>query len=210
METAAENIYETHTNIKQNYEYNLGVSEKYRFEVLENYFKEKGIVRHQLDTFNDYINNGIQRVVKENDVIIATKEQKYTITFGDVYIPSPSVIEEDRSVRIIYPDEARRRDLTYDSPIFVDVTEKIEIEGRDPEINIHRRVIIGRTPIMLRSDKCNLKNLTQKERVENGECNWDQGGYFIIRGKERVLVGQIRGIYNQPIYILKITVKAQK
>ena len=55
METAAENIYETHTNIKQNYEYNLGVSEKYRFEVLENYFKEKGIVRHQLDTFNDYI-----------------------------------------------------------------------------------------------------------------------------------------------------------
>ena len=201
METAAENIYETHTNIKQNYEYNLGVSEKYRFEVLENYFKEKGIVRHQLDTFNDYINNGIQRVVKENDVIIATKEQKYTITFGDVYIPSPSVIEEDRSVRIIYPDEARRRDLTYDSPIFVDVTEKIEIEGRDPEINIHRRVIIGRTPIMLRSDKCNLKNLTQKERVENGECNWDQGGYFIIRGKERVLVGQIRGIYNQPIIL---------
>ena len=201
METAAENIYKTHTNMKDNYEYDFGVSEKYRFEVLQNYFKEKGIVRHQLDTFNDYLNNGIQRVVKENDIIIASKEQKYTVSFGDVYIPNPSVIEDDRSVRIIYPDEARRRDLTYDSPIFVDVIEKIEIEGQEPEINHHRRVIIGRTPIMLRSDKCNLKNLTQKERVENGECDWDQGGYFIIRGKERVLVGQIRGIYNQPIVL---------
>jgi len=179
------------------------VSEKYRFELLKNYFEEKGLVGHQIITFNDYINNGIQRVVKEADIIVQTKEQKYTVSFGEVYIPNPSVIEEDRSVRLIYPDEARRRDLNYDSPVFVDIIEKLEIENQEPEITLHRRVIIGRTPIMLNSDKCNLHALTKKERIEKGECEWDNGGYFIIRGKERVLVGQLRGVYNQPIVLLQ-------
>ena len=179
------------------------ISEKYRFELLKNYFEEKGLVGHQIVTFNDYINNGIQRVVKEADIIVQTKEQKYTVSFGEVYIPNPSVIEEDRSVRLIYPDESRRRDLNYDSPVFVDIIEKLEIENQEPEITHHRRVIIGRTPIMLNSDKCNLHTLTKKERIERGECEWDNGGYFIIRGKERVLVGQLRGMYNQPIVLLQ-------
>ena len=179
------------------------ISEKCRFELLKNYFEEKGLVGHQIETFNDYINNGIQRVVKEADIIVQTKEQKYTISFGEVHIPNPSVIEEDRSVRLIYPDEARRRDLNYDSPVFVDIIEKLEIENQEPEITHHRRVIIGRTPIMLNSVKCNLHTLTKQERNKKGECEWDNGGYFIIRGKERVLVGQLRGVYNQPIVLLQ-------
>ena len=177
------------------------ISEKRRFQILENYFKEKGILGHQIDTFNDYVNNGIQRVVKESDIVVSNKDYKYTVSFGDVFIPTPSVIEEDRSVRNIYPDEARRRDLTYDSPIFVDVIEKLEIDKEEPDITHHRRIIIGRTPIMLQSDKCNLKNLHERDRIERGECSQDHGGYFIIRGKERVLVGQLRGIYNQPIVL---------
>lgn len=177
------------------------ICEKFRFEILKNYFEDRGIVRHQIDTFNDYLNNGISRVVKESDIIIDTKEQKYTVSFGDVYIPNPSLIEEDRSVRLYYPHEARTRDLTYDAPIHVDIIEKLELEGQEPEITHHRRVIIGRTPIMLGSDKCNLKDFTKKELVEKGECEWDSGGYFIIRGKERVLIGQLRGVYNQPIVL---------
>ena len=65
------------------------ISEKCRFELLKNYFEEKGLVGHQIETFNDYINNGIQRVVKESDIIVQTKEQKYTISFGEVHIPNP-------------------------------------------------------------------------------------------------------------------------
>ena len=180
---------------------NHGLSENYRFEVLKNYFEDKGIVRHQLDTFNDFLSNGIQRVVKESDIVVEDKDKKYSVSFGDIYIPNPSLIEENRSVRYIYPEEARRRDLTYDSPVFVDLIEKIETVGQEPEINYHRRIMFARIPIMLKSDKCNLKDLTKKERIENGECEWDHGGYFIIRGKERVLVGQLRGVYNQPIVL---------
>ena len=182
-----------------------GLSEKYRFEILKNYFDDKGIIRHQIDTFNDFLNNGIQRVVKETDIIINSKEQKYTISFGEIYIPKPGLIEDNRSIRDVYPNECRKRDLTYDSPIFADVIEKLEVEGQKPEINHHRRIMIGRTPIMLNSDHCNLKNLTKNEKIQVGECDWDHGGYFIIRGKERVLVGQLRGVYNQPIVLRQKT-----
>ena len=56
---------------------------------------------------------------------------------------------------------------------------------------------------MLRSEKCNLINCSKRERISKGECEWDSGGYFIIKGKERVLVGQLRGVYNQPIVLLQ-------
>ena len=50
---------------------------------------------------------------------------------------------------------------------------------------------------MINSSKCNIKNLSKDERVKAGECDFDKGGYFIIKGKERVLISQMRGIYNK-------------
>ena len=177
------------------------ISEEYRFNLLKNYFENKGIIRHQVDTFNDYIRHGIRRIIQESDISVQTKEYKYTVSFDEVYIPTPTVFDDDRCVRLLLPSEARQKDMTYDSPIAVDVTERMEVEGEKPEVTYHRRVIIGRTPIMLGSDKCNLRNMHPSERIEAGECSWDAGGYFIIKGKERVLLGQIRGIYNQPIVL---------
>ena len=177
------------------------LSENFKWNVIKSYFEKKGFIDHQITTFNDYINTGIQRVVKECDIIVNQKDLKYTVNFGEVYIPTPKIIEEDRKVRLLYPLEARTKDLNYDSPIFVDIKETIEIDGQKPEINLHERIKIGRTPIMLRSEKCNLSSCSKKERILNGECEWDSGGYFIIKGKERVLVGQLRGIYNQPLVL---------
>jgi len=180
------------------------LSENYKWNIMNEFFKEKGFVAHQIDTFDDYINNGIERVVSENDIVINQSEtQKYTVSFSDVYIPKPSTIEEDRTVREMFPAEARQRDLTYDSPIFVNVTEKTETEGKEDEIVEHKRIIIGRTPIMLNSYKCNLHKLNNNEKIKKGECEQDIGGYFLIKGKERVLIGQLRGLYNQPIVLLQ-------
>jgi DNA-directed RNA polymerase beta subunit len=180
------------------------LTENYKWNIMNEFFKEKGFVSHQLDTFNDYLSNGIERVVSENDIVInQSSTQKYTVSFSDVYIPNPSTIEEDRTVRNMFPSEARQRDLTYDSPIFVNITEKTETQGKEDEIVEHKRIIIGRTPIMLNSIKCNLRKLNSKEKVQKGECEQDIGGYFLIKGKERVLIGQLRGLYNQPIVLLQ-------
>ena len=181
------------------------LSENFKWNVIKSYFDKNGYIDHQISTFNDFINSGLERVVKESNIIVAPKDLKYRylVSFGDVYVPYPTILEEDRKVRKMLPSEARQKDLNYDSPIFVDIKEVYELEGQPEEINIHKRVKIGKIPIMLRSEKCNLSNCTMEERIQNGECKHDNGGYFIIKGKERVLVGQLRGIHNQPIVKLQ-------
>jgi DNA-directed RNA polymerase beta subunit/intein/homing endonuclease len=180
------------------------INETHTWNILGDFFKKKGFVHHQIDSFNNFINTGIQRVIEEEaDIIQEQKEQKYTVSFGRAYIPSPSIIEENRMVVNITPSEARQRELTYDSAIHVDITEIFEEEGKEPEIINHQRVMIGRVPVMLRSDICNLSKCTPTEIIKAGECEWDKGGYFIIKGKERVLIGQLRAVYNQCLVLIQ-------
>ena len=171
--------------------------------------KTYGFVDHQISSFNEFLMNGIPKIINEEPDIIINPEtvsnkrfKSYKVSFSDVYIPKPNVIEDNRELRSFAPHEARLRDLTYDSPIYVNIKETFEIEGEKTEVKNHIRHIIGRIPIMLRSNNCHLTYMTPEERIKKGECKYDEGGYFIIKGKERVLVSQIRGIYNT-VLILK-------
>lgn len=183
------------------------ISEKHTWDILEDIFKREGFVHHQTTSYSNFLCSGIQRIITEEPEIIIIpkndkdkKYSKYSVSFSDIYIPKPSVME-DRELREFYPSEARQRDLTYDAPIYATVTETTEIDGQENEVNKHFRVVLGRIPIMLRSSHCHLSDLTPEERIKAGECPYDEGGYFIIRGKERVLISQIRGIYNIPLVI---------
>jgi DNA-directed RNA polymerase II subunit RPB2 len=40
---------------------------------------------------------------------------------------------------------------------------------------------------MLKSNFCCLKNKNNRDLIQSGECVFDQGGYFIINGSEKVL-----------------------
>ncbi len=181
----------------------MPLSENFRWKVIEAMFAERGFVHHQLSTYNDFIHNGLERVVRESDVNVTTPLFSYTVSFGDVYVPPPNVTDEDRrKTRPLYPSEARDKDLTYDSPVFVDLTETYR-SAEEPEVVHHRRVYIGQIPVMVLSSICNLGTKSKPERIKAGECEWDHGGYFIIKGKERVLVGQLRGVYNQTMVLVQ-------
>ena len=143
----------------------------------------------------------LDNIIQETDVVIEQPGLKYKAKFKNAYISSPSIIDDNRKLKVLYPSEAIKRDLNYESSVCVDIDEIFETEGEEPEFISHKRIEIAKTPIMLLSDKCNLTKLTKNERIEKGECLHDDGGYFIIKGKERVLVGQIRGMYNHPIVI---------
>jgi len=177
------------------------LSENYRWNLVNDFVKRKTLVSHQIDTFDEFISGGINRVINECDINLNMKEFTCKYSFDEAYIPNPCIIKEDRSMRDMYPHEARQSDLTYSSPLFVNIREEITNESGETEINIHKRIIIGNIPIMLRSSKCNLLRHTDKERISLGECEKDYGGYFIIKGKERVLIGQLRNVYNQPIVL---------
>lgn len=185
------------------------MSEKHTWNILEDHFKSKGFVHHQTESFDQFVNVGIHKIITEEpEICITTKGSKstvsysqYRVSFSNVYVPKPTVTEDTRILRSFYPSEARQRDLTYDSPIYATVTETLEIDGKEPEVTEHVRVVLGRIPIMLRSSKCYLTNMTPDEKISAGECEHDQGGYFVIKGKERVLISQLRGVYNIPLVI---------
>lgn len=41
---------------------------------------------------------------------------------------------------------------------------------------------------MVQSFNCALADKTKEERVRAGECEYDEGGYFIIKGGEKIIV----------------------
>ena len=185
------------------------MSEDHTWNILGDHFKKKGFVHHQTESYDQFINVGIHRIITEEpEICISTKGGKcigaynqYKVSFSNVYVPKPTVTEDTRVLRSFFPSEARKRDLTYDSPIYATVTETLEVEGKPSEVTEHLRVVLGRIPIMLMSGRCYLTNMTPEDRISAGECEHDQGGYFIVKGKERVLISQLRGVYNIPLVL---------
>jgi len=47
---------------------------------------------------------------------------------------------------------------------------------------------VGRMPIMVGSNKCNMAGFSDDELIDIGEDPVDPGGYFIVNGSERVLM----------------------
>ena len=174
------------------------LDEEHNWKIIEDFFKTKGLVHQQIESFNDYVNSGIQSVIDdEADITIHTSnKKKYVIKFGEIYISPPSIVKDNRELQQIYPHYARQNDINYDSAICCDIKEQLYDNDVVIEETKHRRITIGRTPIMVLSDRCNLSNLSESERINAGECQNDPGGYFIIKGNERVIVSQLRGSYN--------------
>jgi DNA-directed RNA polymerase II subunit RPB2 len=68
------------------------------------------------------------------------------------------------------------------------VFEYVFPEGMgEPVVNTFENIVIGEIPLMLRSRNCYL---TAMDGYPLGECLYELGGYFIIDGKERVLLTQ--------------------
>lgn len=175
----------------------MSLSENHIWKVLEAYARKNTLVQNQIDSYNDFVNFGIQEIIDQESCISIPN---YILKFGQVYLSPPQVIEEDRILHSLYPNDARIRDLNYDSAILCDITE-IYTDNNIQESKTHTRVLIGRMPVMLKSCICNLSKLNEDEIIKAGECSNDLGGYFIIKGNERVLVGQLRTVYNQ-VFVL--------
>jgi DNA-directed RNA polymerase beta subunit len=174
------------------------------FDIIGDYFKKYGFIRHQIESFDKFLQD-IQRIINEEPDISINKnaKEKFTVHFGEIYMPFPTIVEENRSVTKLYPNKARNEDLFYETSLHVDIMETLRDIETDTiiETNVYKRVMIAKIPIMLQSSLCNLTLCTPEEKIKHGECKFDQGGYFVIKGKERVLIGQIHGVYNQVIVL---------
>lgn len=159
-------------------------------DLMREYLNETRLVSHHINSFNDLLANGLQAIVNRERPIV-NNDRKIKISFGHIYIENPKYMHKNRSLQDFFPTHARKNNITYEGSILCNIT----ITHNGKTVN-HSRVPIGKLPIMLRSNACNLmKNPYLDSAYE--ECRNDPGGYFIIRGKERVLVGQLRLAYNR-------------
>ena len=103
----------------------------------------------------------------------------------NINVGLPDVEEGFGISKPITPQECRLRDLTYSAKIIVDIEYT-----RGNQRVIRNNLVIGRLPIMLRSNRCNLYEKSEAELAKMNECPLDPGGYFITRGTEKVILIQ--------------------
>lgn len=145
------------------------------------YFTSEKIVRHHVDSFNDFLDTGLQKVIDEQRIIEVEIEGTY-IRLGKIRVSNPVVREADGAIDKLYPAEARLRNITYAAPLYLGMTI-VSPEGEKEE----KEAEIGLMPIMVYSKKCNLVGIEEKNMLEYGEDPQDPGGYFIVNGTERVI-----------------------
>ncbi|PIU63574.1 DNA-directed RNA polymerase subunit B'' [archaeon CG07_land_8_20_14_0_80_38_8] len=155
--------------------------------LLDAFFREKELTNHNLESFNTFVDNGLQKIVDENKEVLPDILPKgvndLRIKLGNITLEKPSVKEADGTKRMITPAEARIRNLTYESPIYMEII--VEKDGIEEEI---KTVHVGNMPIMVLSKFCHLYGKTDDELIEMGEDPNDPGGYFIINGTERIII----------------------
>ncbi len=159
--------------------------------LLKTFFNDKGLVRQHLDSYNEFIDHGLQEVVDEvGEIPIEVPESPYKVKLGQIWvidpqsrITGPYATEVDGTKHEIYPMEARLRNLAYAAPIALEMTPVIDGREQDTEL-----VYIGNIPVMLKSKLCFLSQLSREELIAAGEDPDDTGGYFVVNGSERVIV----------------------
>ncbi|CAG7873230.1 unnamed protein product, partial [Brassica rapa] len=159
-----------------------------KFQLVPEFLKVRGLVKQHLDSFNYFINVGIRKIVRANSRITSTLDPSIYLRFKDVRVGEPCILSISMAEKL-NPHMCRLADMTYAAPIFVDI-EYVHGSHGQTTISAKDNVIIGRMPIMLRSCRCVLHGKDEEELARLGECPLDPGGYFVIKGTEKVLLIQ--------------------
>ncbi|KAI0033036.1 beta and beta-prime subunits of DNA dependent RNA-polymerase [Vararia minispora EC-137] len=153
--------------------------------LLPAFLKVKGLVKQHIDSFNYFVDTDIRNILKANNKVTSDVDPRFWLKYTDIHVAFPDRTDGAAADRQVTPHECRLRDTTYSAPILVTIQYT---RGR----NVVRRanVPIGRLPIMLRSNKCVLAGRTEAELARMTECPLDPGGYFIVKGTEKVILVQ--------------------
>ena len=192
--------------------------------IIEAYFRDQHLdrlVRHQLESYNNFVGYQLIKTIEmfnpvhiksEND--FDAKSGKYAleivITFENFHIYRPQIHENNGAIKLMFPQEARLRNFTYSSAMTIDINIKYIIKDGENLENVKTmyktlpKIHIGKLPIMLKSSICVLNQYKYVNNRHTGECKYDAGGYFIINGSEKTVLGQERAAENR-VYCYNIS-----
>jgi len=187
------------------------------YQIIESYFEGQHLerlVRHQIESYNHFTSYQIQRTIQMfNPVIIRSEndfvesEGKYMlevqIQFEGFKLHSPVIHENNGATKTMLPQEAKLRNFTYAAGMTVDIHIDYIIRNTEnmdtPRIvkKVLPKINIGKMPIMLKSAICVLSQNRHVNPQLLGECAMDCGGYFVIKGSEKTVLGQERAAENR-------------
>ena len=131
-------------------------------------------------------------------------EYEVQLEFENTSLRKPTIFENNGAILPMMPNDARLRNLTYASPLFVDVRvtttfiDHTKGGERQSRVRLFPNVHLGKIPVMVGSKYCLLHDQKHLHPSTLGECAEDLGGYFIIQGGERVIISQERMSENRP------------
>ena len=175
--------------------------------------------RHHIDSYDTFLQQDLVSIIQSQNPILILKDlidpttntYKYKVEIfigGEdgtaIEIGTPTVsLQNTEEVRILYPNEARLRNLTYASTIYADIHVKItfttstgEVKSLDVPKETFQKIPLLKIPIMLHSRYCILHGKPKEFLREVGECPYDNGGYFIVDGAEKVLITRQEQAFN--------------
>lgn len=162
------------------------------------------------------INNFIEEYIDIKKINIQAHRYELEISINNIKIIPPVIHENNGTRKVMYPMEARLRNFSYVSDIYVDINFKTKTKLGEGLTNIVespiktlKKINLCQLPIMLKSNACILNNITNNTPLDYEECEYDEGGYFIINGSEKVLISQ-EIIANNKIYIFPNNRKQSK
>jgi len=171
-----------------------------RWVIINDILTRDGVAKQHLTSFDEFLKKGLQEIIDEiNHIDIENAEYPYKIQLGRIQFKQPRMMELDGSITHITPAEARMRNVSYIAPLMLEAN--VIEDGKTLET---RFIHIGDIPVMVKSDACILRNFSEQKLIDHAEDPSDPGGYFIINGSERVIVGLEDLSYN------KIIVDAEK
>ncbi|KAJ2834824.1 DNA-directed RNA polymerase III complex subunit Rpc2 [Coemansia furcata] len=156
-----------------------------KWQLLPAFLRVKGLVKQHIDSFNYFIEVDLKKIVKANEMVTSDVDPAFYLKYTGIRVGMPERLDPDAANRSITPHECRLRDMTYAAPVAVDIEYT-----RGKSRVIRKGVVIGRMPIMLRSARCVLAGRTDAEMAKMKECPLDPGGYFVVRGTEKVILVQ--------------------
>ena len=196
-------------------------------KLLQTYFKtvDYPFTSHHIDSYDQFISQDIPTIIRASNPLLVMKndpEVKEADTFKykteifiggesgtEIEIGSPTLsLQRASEIRLLFPNEARLRNLTYASTVYANIFIRITIatppgaEPIEPLTKTFTRMPLFQIPILLHSRFCLLHGKPASFLREAGECPQDQGGYFIINGAEKVLITKQEQAFNT-LYVKK-------
>ena len=194
------------------------------WDIIESYFEGKHLerlVKHQLESYNNFVGYQIIKTIEMFNQVNIKSEQdfdpksgKYAleiyINFENFHIYRPQIHENNGATKLMFPQEARLRNFTYAASMTIDMNIKYivrtgeDLENASTFYKNLPKIHIGKLPIMLKSNICVLSQYKYVENIYTGECKFDAGGYFIINGSEKTVLGQERAAENR-VYCFNVS-----